>query len=137
MYPVDLLKVRSCWQSARLSVGDALTCRQTRMQIVNPSPSAMYSGISNAMVTISRAEGFTALWRGLSSVVMGAGMSIQFCHFTQTQRLTTSQAPRMPSISHLTKLRNMLSAETKVEARNTILLQQVGKPPVLFRLQVC
>ncbi|OAL46062.1 asparaginyl-tRNA synthetase [Pyrenochaeta sp. DS3sAY3a] len=53
MYPVDLLK--------------------TRMQIVNPSPSAMYSGISNAMVTISRAEGFTALWRGLSSVVMGAG----------------------------------------------------------------
>jgi hypothetical protein len=33
----------------------------------------MYSGISNAMVTISRVEGFTALWRGLSSVVMGAG----------------------------------------------------------------
>ncbi|KAF1843898.1 asparaginyl-tRNA synthetase [Cucurbitaria berberidis CBS 394.84] len=53
MYPVDLLK--------------------TRMQIVNPSPSAMYSGISNAMVTISRAEGFSTLWRGLSSVVMGAG----------------------------------------------------------------
>ncbi|RMZ70276.1 asparaginyl-trna synthetase [Pyrenophora seminiperda CCB06] len=53
MYPVDLLK--------------------TRMQIVNPSPSAMYSGISNAMVTISRAEGFWSLWRGLSSVVMGAG----------------------------------------------------------------
>lgn len=48
-------------------------CRQTRMQIVNPSPSAMYSGISNAMVTISRAEGFWSLWRGLSSVVMGAG----------------------------------------------------------------
>lgn len=43
------------------------------MQIVNPSPSAMYSGISNAMVTISRAEGFWSLWRGLSSVVMGAG----------------------------------------------------------------
>ncbi|KAG9192359.1 hypothetical protein G6011_11093 [Alternaria panax] len=53
MYPVDLLK--------------------TRMQIVNPSPSAMYSGISNAMVTISRAEGFWSLWRGLSSVIMGAG----------------------------------------------------------------
>ncbi|KAH8727118.1 mitochondrial carrier domain-containing protein [Phaeosphaeriaceae sp. PMI808] len=53
MYPVDLLK--------------------TRIQIINPAPGAMYSGISNAMVTISRVEGFRALWRGLSSVVMGAG----------------------------------------------------------------
>ncbi|KAF1956646.1 mitochondrial carrier [Byssothecium circinans] len=53
MYPVDLLK--------------------TRMQLINPSPTAMYSGISNAMVTISRVEGFRTLWRGLSSVVVGAG----------------------------------------------------------------
>ena len=53
MYPVDLLK--------------------TRMQIVNPSPTAMYTGISNAMVTISRAEGFRTLWRGVSSVIVGAG----------------------------------------------------------------
>ncbi|KAF2730264.1 asparaginyl-tRNA synthetase [Polyplosphaeria fusca] len=53
MYPIDLLK--------------------TRMQVVNPSPTAIYSGISNAMVTISRVEGFRTLWRGLSSVVLGAG----------------------------------------------------------------
>ncbi|KAF1920529.1 mitochondrial carrier domain-containing protein [Ampelomyces quisqualis] len=53
MYPVDLLK--------------------TRIQIINPAPGAMYSGISNAMVTISRVEGFRTLWKGLSSVVMGAG----------------------------------------------------------------
>ncbi|KAF2466822.1 mitochondrial carrier [Lindgomyces ingoldianus] len=53
MYPIDLLK--------------------TRMQVVNPSPTAVYTGISNAMVTISRAEGFRTLWRGLSSVVLGAG----------------------------------------------------------------
>ncbi|KAJ4291200.1 Fe(2+) transporter [Kalmusia sp. IMI 367209] len=45
----------------------------TRMQVVNPSPTAMYSGISNAMVTISRVEGFRTLWRGLSSVIVGAG----------------------------------------------------------------
>lgn len=43
------------------------------MQIVNPSPAAVYTGISNAMVTISRVEGFRSLWRGLSSVVLGAG----------------------------------------------------------------
>jgi Mitochondrial carrier protein len=43
------------------------------MQVVNPSPTAVYSGISNAMVTISRVEGFRTLWRGVSSVVVGAG----------------------------------------------------------------
>jgi transmembrane carrier protein len=43
------------------------------MQVVNPSPTAVYSGISNAMVTITRVEGFRTLWRGLSSVVVGAG----------------------------------------------------------------
>ncbi|QDS71268.1 hypothetical protein FKW77_000910 [Venturia effusa] len=53
MYPIDLLK--------------------TRMQVVNPSPTAVYSGISNAMVTITRVEGFRTLWRGVSSVVVGAG----------------------------------------------------------------
>ncbi|KAF2667200.1 mitochondrial carrier [Microthyrium microscopicum] len=53
MYPIDLLK--------------------TRMQVVNPSPTAVYSGISNAMVTITKVEGFRTLWRGVSSVVVGAG----------------------------------------------------------------
>lgn len=53
MYPIDLLK--------------------TRMQVVNPSPAAIYTGIGNAIATISRAEGGLALWRGVSSVVVGAG----------------------------------------------------------------
>jgi asparaginyl-tRNA synthetase len=43
------------------------------MQVVNPAPSAAYSGISNAMFTITKVEGFRSLWRGLSSVVVGAG----------------------------------------------------------------
>jgi hypothetical protein len=50
---------------------------KTRIQIISPSPGAMYSGISNAMVTISRVEGFRTLWRGISSVIMGAGRSIK------------------------------------------------------------
>lgn len=70
MYPIDLLKVRS----SSLMTSKLFTDRiQTRMQVVNPSPTAMYTGISNAMVTISRVEGFRTLWRGLSSVVLGAG----------------------------------------------------------------
>jgi hypothetical protein len=40
---------------------------------VGPSSINVYSGISNAMVTITKAEGFRSLWRGVSSVVVGAG----------------------------------------------------------------
>ena len=47
--------------------------RQTRMQVVNPTPAAIYTGIGNAITTISRAECYMSLWRGVSSVVLGAG----------------------------------------------------------------
>ncbi|KZF21872.1 mitochondrial RNA splicing protein [Xylona heveae TC161] len=53
MYPIDLLK--------------------TRMQVVNPSPTAVYTGLTNAVAQISRLEGFRSLWKGISSVVVGAG----------------------------------------------------------------
>ena len=43
------------------------------MQIINPSPSAIYTGISNAFSTIARVEGTQSLWRGVSSVILGAG----------------------------------------------------------------
>ena len=101
-------------------------CWQTRMQIVNPSPAAMYSGISNAMVTISRAEGFWSLWKGLSSVVMGAGWFIwpQYCC---RAALTAPQAPRMPFTSRHTKPRNTLLVVMRVEMNNTIHLQPVRR----------
>lgn len=50
-----------------------LTVVQTRMQILNPTPSAVYSGIVNAGYRIGSKEGFRGLWRGMSSVVVGAG----------------------------------------------------------------
>ncbi|BFZ56847.1 Fe(2+) transporter [Savitreella phatthalungensis] len=53
MYPVDAIK--------------------TRMQIVQPSPAAVYTGIANAISRISTTEGVRSLWRGMGSVVMGAG----------------------------------------------------------------
>lgn len=74
MYPIDLLKVcrRRCWM---FWGSERLTCVwQTRMQVVNPTPAAIYSGIGNAIATISRVEGYMSLWKGLSSVVVGAGM---------------------------------------------------------------
>jgi solute carrier family 25 (mitochondrial iron transporter), member 28/37 len=53
MYPVDLLK--------------------TRMQIINPAAGGLYTGLSNAVSTIYRIEGLKTLWRGVTSVVVGAG----------------------------------------------------------------
>jgi len=46
---------------------------KTRMQVFTASPAAMYTGIGNAFSRISATEGLRALWRGLSSVVLGAG----------------------------------------------------------------
>ena len=58
------------------------------MQIVNSSPTAVYSGISNAMLTISRVEGFRTLWRGVSSVVLGAGLLRWELYFGKAGELT-------------------------------------------------
>lgn len=72
MYPIDLLKVRYKRQPQVL-LNEANSALQTRMQVVNPTPAAIYTGIGNAITTISRAEGYMSLWRGVSSVVLGAG----------------------------------------------------------------
>ncbi|KAF1984151.1 mitochondrial carrier [Aulographum hederae CBS 113979] len=53
MYPIDLLK--------------------TRLQIVQPTPAAVQQSITRSILNISKVEGFRNLWRGLSSVVLGAG----------------------------------------------------------------
>ncbi|CAD6926936.1 unnamed protein product, partial [Tilletia caries] len=53
LYPVDLIR--------------------TRMQVLAASPSATYTSISQALSRISSAEGARALWRGVSSVILGAG----------------------------------------------------------------
>lgn len=43
------------------------------MQVFSTSPVAVYSGVGNAFTRISSTEGMRALWRGVSSVVLGAG----------------------------------------------------------------
>jgi hypothetical protein len=46
---------------------------QTRMQIINPAAGGLYTGLSHAMSTIYRIEGLRTLWRGVTSVIVGAG----------------------------------------------------------------
>ena len=43
------------------------------MQVFATSPAAVYTGIGHAFTRISSTEGMRALWRGVSSVIMGAG----------------------------------------------------------------
>lgn len=53
MYPIDAIK--------------------TRMQIINPNPGAVYNGMIQGTYRIATNEGIRNLWRGMSSVVVGAG----------------------------------------------------------------
>lgn len=46
---------------------------QTRMQILHPSAGSLYTGLTNAVSTIYRIEGWRTLWKGVSSVIVGAG----------------------------------------------------------------
>jgi solute carrier family 25 iron transporter 28/37 len=43
------------------------------MQVFTTSPAAMYTGIGNAVSRISATEGLRTMWRGVSSVILGAG----------------------------------------------------------------
>jgi hypothetical protein len=45
------------------------------MQILSPHPQAIYSGVRSALSRISTTEGISALWRGVNSVILGAGPS--------------------------------------------------------------
>lgn len=43
------------------------------MQILQPTPQAVYTGVLNAISKISTTEGAKTLWRGVNSVIVGAG----------------------------------------------------------------
>ena len=75
MYPIDAIKVRNIFIGMIMS-GIVLTATQTRMQILNPTPSAVYNGMIQGGYRIATGEGILSLWRGMSSVVVGAGLYI-------------------------------------------------------------
>jgi solute carrier family 25 (mitochondrial iron transporter), member 28/37 len=45
------------------------------MQVVRPTPAAVYTGITHAVSRISSTEGALTMWRGITSVVLGAGIA--------------------------------------------------------------
>lgn len=60
------------------------------MQVFTTSPAAVYSGIGNAITRISSTEGARALWRGVSSVIAGAGPAhaVQFGTYEAVKEFT-------------------------------------------------
>jgi solute carrier family 25 iron transporter 28/37 len=60
------------------------------MQVFATSPAAMYTGIGNAFTRISSTEGVRALWRGVSSVIVGAGPAhaVHFGTYEAVKELT-------------------------------------------------
>ena len=78
MYPVDMLKVflyphGPCWLCAEVP--------QTRLQVLKPAEGGLYTGMHQAFWKIRRIEGFRSMWKGVSSVIVGAGTLC--CAFTK------------------------------------------------------
>jgi len=63
---------------------------KTRMQVMAASPAAVYTGIGNAFTRISATEGVRVLWRGVSSVILGAGPAhaVHFGTYEAVKELT-------------------------------------------------
>lgn len=79
MYPIDSIK--------------------TRMQVLRPHPTAVYTGVLHALRRISHQEGLVRLWRGVGSVIIGAGPAhaIYFATYEQGKRLLlVGEAARSP-----------------------------------------
>jgi hypothetical protein len=64
---VNAIKLEGC-------VADTISfCSQTRMQVLSATPAATYTGVAQALRQISSVEGAKTLWRGVASVILGAG----------------------------------------------------------------
>ncbi len=60
------------------------------MQVFATNQAAVYSGVGNAFTRISATEGMRALWRGVNSVILGAGPAhaVHFGTYEAVKELT-------------------------------------------------
>lgn len=74
---------------------------KTRMQVLRPHPSAVYSGVVHAFQEIISREGVTRLYRGIMSIVAGAGPAhaIYFASYEQAKKiLVVGEASHSPTL---------------------------------------
>lgn len=92
MYPVDMLKV--IFHSHGL-FGLCAEAPQTRLQVLKPAEGGLYTGMHQAFWKIRRIEGFRSMWKGVSSVIVGAGMLCALLQRSQSNDVL--KVRRMPS----------------------------------------
>ena len=107
MYPVDMLKV---YRTLVPSLSPFIEAPQTRLQVLKPPQGGLYTGMRQAFWKIGKVEGFGSMWRGVSSVIIGAGT------WTWGSSWRTShdvmKVRRMQSILLPTRRSSMLRGET-------------------------
>lgn len=71
---------------------------KTRMQVLRPHPTATYRSVGHALSSIRATEGFRRLWRGVGSVVLGAGPAhaLYFAAYERAKAALVQQASREP-----------------------------------------
>lgn len=112
MYPIDAIKVgfsRSPTSCARVNTDGS---GQTRMQILNPNATTAYTGVLRSTYQIASCEGFFSLWRGMSSVIVGAGEQRR-CHSGAPSADEATQALHTPSTLRRTRPSNTPWEATK------------------------
>lgn len=91
MYPVDMLKVTFYTRRLFRPCAEA---PQTRLQVLKPAEGGLYTGMHQAFWKIRRIEGFRSMWKGVSSVIVGAGMLCLLLRRAQSNDVV--KARRMP-----------------------------------------
>jgi hypothetical protein len=52
---------------------------QTRLQVLKPAEGGLYTGMHQAFLKIGKVEGYGSMWKGVSSVIIGAGKLDETC----------------------------------------------------------
>lgn len=62
--------------------------KQTRLQVLKPTEGGLYTGFWNAFSKVRTVEGGSRMWKGVSSVVIGAGMASSRSRGALTDRVS-------------------------------------------------
>ena len=86
MFPIDSIKVRfrpwgkpatSSFEPAAPDAAALLTAPlplfQTRMQVIPITPTSAYNTLYSSLTRVATTDGLRTLWKGVNSVIMGAG----------------------------------------------------------------
>ena len=104
MYPVDMLKVTF---HSGLQILACAQAPQTRLQVLRPAEGGLYTGMQQAFWRIGRVEGYRSMWRGVTSVAIGAG-TLRLACTQKAINIDVVQARRTPSTLRHTRQSNTL-----------------------------